>query len=294
MSHPFRSSKIGFLFALPWIYFLYSFSENNYTVQAPPGADVSCVFKDVSYGPYKENTMDIALPKNRSSKKTPLLIFIHGGAWCMGDKRFFRKELEIATDSGFAVASIDYRLASNERHIHHKEITSDIQSALTFLKKHAAAFHISSTRVGLIGHSAGGHLALFMAYAVNEDKHIKTVVSWSGPSNFVDPKMPNGNGGPDFLALYTGTPLKDRSDSLVWKLESPFYRAQTNSVPTLLIQGELDPLVPPAIAERMKKRLDELGVKNSFLLLPASTHIYFGPGLTKARRATYSWMKEML
>ncbi|HEV7231287.1 MAG TPA: alpha/beta hydrolase [Bacteroidia bacterium] len=289
------TGKLQALFFLPFVYFLFSFSEDVvYTPDKPPGANVRYIFKNISYGPDPANTMDLALPSHRSCAKTPLIVFIHGGAWVFGDKRFFRREIRMFADSGFACASINYRLASTERNIHHKEITSDILRALDYLKKHAAAFQISPVRVGLMGHSAGGHLAMIVSYTLNADHRIKAVVSWSGPSNFLDRRQPNGRGGPNFLATYSGTLLKTKADTLLWRRESPYYMVQRNSIPTMLIQGELDPLVPPALAVSMDQRLDSLGVKNSYQLLRGCSHIYAGPGLTKARVSTCNWFKKYL
>jgi acetyl esterase/lipase len=287
--------KLQALFCLPLVYFLLSFSEDAiYTPEKPPGANVRYTFKNISYGPSKENTMDLVLPSHRSCLKTPVIVLLHGGAWEFGDKHFFRHEIKILADSGFACASINYRLASMEKNIHHKEMTADILRALDYLKKNAASFQISPTRVGLMGHSAGGHLAMIVSYTLNVDHRIKAVVSWSGPSNFLDRRQPNGRGGPNFLATYTGSYLKTKADTLLWRKESPYYMVQRNAIPTLLVQGELDPLVPPGLALSMSQRLDSLRVKNSYLLLRGCSHIYAGPGMTKARAATYNWFKKYL
>ena len=56
---------------------------------------------DIPYGDHIRNNMNIALPKNRTTN-TPVVIFIHGGAWVMGQKGVFLKEIDMFADAGFA------------------------------------------------------------------------------------------------------------------------------------------------------------------------------------------------
>jgi acetyl esterase/lipase len=280
---------------LPFLYLLFSFSGQTYTPDSPPPADIHYTFKNIAYGPDPRNIMDVALPKGRSTQHTPLIVFIHGGAWVLGNKLFFRREMEMFADSGFACACIDYRYVNNQKQVHHKEITGDILLAIDYIAQHSKGWNISPDRVGLMGHSAGGHMSMIVAYTLNADKRIKAVVSWSGPTNFIDPRQPSGeSSGENILSIYTGTPLRTASDTVVWKSVSPYFMVQSTSVPTLLVQGEQDNLVPAPMAIRMKSRLDSLGVVNDLLLLKKTGHIYVGSSLDKARKASYDWMKQKL
>ncbi len=252
------------------------------------------MFKSIVYGPDYRNTLDLVLPKNRSVENTPLIVFIHGGAWVLGNKDYFRREIRQFADSGFACASINYRFVSNEKNIHHKEITSDVLLALDYLRAHAKIWNISPDRIGLIGHSAGGQLAMIIAYTQNADRRIKAVVSWAGPANFLDYAQIAGGKKPNVFTIYTGTEAKTKADTLLWKQASPFWMVQSTSVPTLLVQGDHDPLVPARHAEEMKVKLDSLGVVNKLLMLPYTGHIYVGKSWRVAKDATYSWLKERL
>ena len=287
-----RLQAIGYLLLL---YPLLSFTGPTYGPDSPPSPDKRYTLKNVAYGPDARHYMDVALPKNRSTKKTAVLIFIHGGAWVLGNKLFFHREMEQFADSGFACVCINYRFVNDAKGIHHREITSDILRSITFIRDHAQKWNISADKIGLIGHSAGGHMAMIVAYTLDSAHLIKAVVSWSGPTNFLDPLQPTGEaGGENVLRVYAGAPLKTAADTGVWKSVSPYYTVKPGSVPTLLVQGEMDNLVPYHMAVKMQHRLDSLGVDNDLVLMKNAGHLYVGPALDKARKATYDWMKEKL
>lgn len=88
----------------------------------------------------------------------PLVIFVHGGGWKRGDKSNATGAAKVThfRASGYAIASIDYRLvpaASVE------EQAADVAHAVAWLIGHARELGVDSRRVVLMGHSAGAHLA---------------------------------------------------------------------------------------------------------------------------------------
>jgi len=125
---------------------------------------------NVSYGPYPENTLDIWIPTSSaqataSSSGWPVVMYIHGGGWRAGDKHTLlsRDVIQPFLDAGIAFASIDYRLTGN--------LTYDLQApnqdaarALQYIKYHAAAYGLDSSRVALSGFSAGGATAMWLMY----------------------------------------------------------------------------------------------------------------------------------
>jgi acetyl esterase/lipase len=290
----FKSSLPYFLFSFLSLILFLSASGPTYSPDFPPAASVRYTFKSIPYGPDSRNTMDMALPAKRSCANTPVIIFLHGGGWVLGNKLFFRREMEQFADSGFACACINYRFVSNEHNVHHKEITSDILKAIEYIRSHSKPWAISASRMGLAGHSAGGHLSLITAYTLNDSARLKAVVSWSGPSNFLDPRQPVGAAGTNVLAIYMGRNLNTPEDTVAWKAVSPYSMVRRNSIPTLLIQGDRDQLVPAGMAKDLKYRLDSLGVVNSLLLLKNCGHLYVGSDLVKARKATFDWFKAHL
>ncbi|MDQ1096870.1 hypothetical protein [Chryseobacterium camelliae] len=71
------------------------------------------VLKDVRYGDFERNVMDVYLPEDRSPKSA-FVINIHGGAWTQGDRKFDNQLSEYLVSHGIAVANINYRYANKE------------------------------------------------------------------------------------------------------------------------------------------------------------------------------------
>lgn len=98
-----------------------------------------------------------------ADRNAPLVVFIHGGGWRIGDKQNGAAGQEKATffnAQGYAYASVNYRLSPNVRHPAHVE---DVAAALAWLYDNAAAQGFDRNRIFIMGHSAGAHLAALVA-----------------------------------------------------------------------------------------------------------------------------------
>lgn len=152
-------------------------------------------FRDLQYVPGSNNpfqSLDLYLPRKAEGGPVPLIVWIHGGAWMSGDKN--HAPLPIILDRGYAVASLNYRLTTTD--LHPAQIY-DCKAALRFLRAHAAEYKVDPARIGVWGHSAGGHLAALLGTSGdvkelegdlgNKDisSRVQAVVDWAGPTDFV-------------------------------------------------------------------------------------------------------------
>jgi len=101
------------------------------------------------------------------NRHAPLVVFIHGGGWRIGDKQNGAAGPEKAAffnPLGYAFASVNYRLSPNVQHPAHVE---DVAAALAWLHDNAGAQNIDQafdpSRIHIMGHSAGAHLAALVA-----------------------------------------------------------------------------------------------------------------------------------
>jgi acetyl esterase/lipase len=103
---------------------------------------------------------DLYLPRNRS--KAPALVAMHGGGWQVGDRTSYRHWGRFLARNGYALFAIDYRLGKSGRY---PAAVCDARAAIQFIRANAGAFAIDPNRIGLMGDSAGGHLAALLALA---------------------------------------------------------------------------------------------------------------------------------
>lgn len=107
-------------------------------------------------------SLDLYLPTAEPAHpaKRPIIAFVHGGGWRIGDKSRVQSKPAHFTSSGYVLASINYRLSPDVRHPAHAR---DVASAIAWLRAHAGDFGGDPNRIILMGHSAGAHLVALVA-----------------------------------------------------------------------------------------------------------------------------------
>src|SRR5271163_4692110 len=148
---------------------------------------------NLEYGPHnahRRNSLDLYLPSDRQPPY-PLVIYIHGGAWKIGDKTDL-PDISGLRKSGFAVASINYRLLPEA--VFPAQI-EDCKSAISWLRANAHAYDLDPEHFAVWGYSAGGHLAALVgttgdtatpSWAAEKNgvsNKVSAVCVWSGPSD---------------------------------------------------------------------------------------------------------------
>ena len=138
----------------------------------PPPADAR-----VAYGSDPNQFLDLRLPSPKSKSLRPLVINIHGGYWRAKYNLDHAGHLCAAlTAKGLATANLEYRRVGNEGGAW-PETFADIRSAFSFLVQGAHKYNIDSQNIVVLGHSAGGQLALCLAA---HEPRLKRAVSLAG------------------------------------------------------------------------------------------------------------------
>lgn len=106
----------------------------------------------------KKHALDLYLPKGE--RGFPVLMWIHGGGWCLGDRWHFGSVGRRFAEAGVGFAAISYRLTPQVRHPSHVE---DCAAAFAWLKRNVAAHGGDPGRLFVAGQSAGGHLTALLA-----------------------------------------------------------------------------------------------------------------------------------
>jgi len=200
----------------------------------------------------------------------PLVVTIHGGSWRGGNRHELGALNYYLAARGYAVASLDYRLAPK---FPHPAASRDVNAAVQFLKSNAARLQIDRTRIALIGRSAGGQLALLAAYASN-DPSIRGAVAFYAASDqnygYDHPTNPRVINSTEILQNFlAGTP---KTVPAAYREASPVNFVGPSTPPTLLIHGVKDELVSVHQSERLDSKLAQAGRPHLFLRFPWATH----------------------
>lgn len=238
-------------------------------------------YTDVAYGTHERQVMDVCFPEN-PGKNEGAVLFIHGGAWVQGDKASFKSRVQNLSKSvGCISATMNYRYISED--VDCVDILKDINSALAKIKSMAETRGITCDRVMLVGASAGAHLSLLYSYTQAAKAPIKpcAVAAYSAPPDLssdkfiIDSTLLPVDKTIHLLSYLTGTNLFKLSDSqmrsVLYKF-SPLKYVASSCVPTLVVHGKVDTIVPIDDTYRMVDKLESKGVPYTFIELPDSGH----------------------
>jgi acetyl esterase/lipase len=207
------------------------------------------------------------LPSPRSA---PSVIVIHGGFWRGGDSKQLAPLNNYLAARGYVVAAINYRLAPRWPF---PAARDDVITALAYLKAHADSLGVDPQRIALLGRSAGGQLALLVAYTLH-DPAIRGVVSFYAPTDmhwsYANPGNPLVIDTHPILEAYLGG--SPERFPAIYDAASPIQFIGSAAPPTLLIHGGRDDLVSPRQSERLAERLAQAAVPHFLLRLPWATH----------------------
>ena len=240
------------------------------------------IHRDVSYGVSDANKMDIYLPNKAARRESNgVIVFIHGGSWSGGDKSSEDFRCRLFASRGYVTATINYTLWTEETAGEYNVlgVLDEIDAALQRIEGFAADNGISVDRAAIAGYSAGAHLALLYSYsrAATAPLEVVFVGSMSGPADISEAvwgrEMTKRVG-----RRLTGIEISDdmldsgAADALLSAV-SPTSYINSNSVPTLMMHGGRDDVVPVANADALIKRLSESSVKYDYVYMSRSDHV---------------------
>lgn len=229
----------------------------------------------------------------------PALIVIHGGGWNAGARGEFRAQSRALAADGLVVFDVDYRLAGPEARFPAQ--VADVKCAIGWVKRNATTYGVDPARIGLLGRSAGGQLALLAAYTPGQpalapscpadDTGVQAVVSFYAPVDlawgYAHPPRPDFYDGPEHLRTYLGGPPEQLAEA--YELASPNYQVTPSGPPALILHGGHDQIVRSEQAAFMEGALREAGVPQRTVILPWAGH-----GFDFARNGWGSQISEPL
>lgn len=221
--------------------------------------------------------LDIVRPD--SVEPLPALIWLHGGAWRMGDRTWRPDAARYFAAAGFVMVSIDYTLSGAAPF---PQPLLDVRAAIRWVREHAEEYGIRPDAIGLWGSSAGGHLAalagLLSGVATLDgetpsatDAGVQAVMDGYGAGDLLAPDQDN----PPTAGLLGGSPT-DRPELAA--LASPARQPVTVATPPFLIMhGAADDLVPATQSVALYDALSAGGAEVTLYLIEGFGHGFLNP-----------------
>ena len=188
--------------------------------------------REVRYGEDPLHVADVWT--SRPHAGGPLVVLIHGGFWRPAyDRKHLAPVANALADAGFTIASIEYRRVPGQPDL----AMDDVVAACRQIPKQLAV-----DRAVVVGHSAGGHLALLCASVIGAPLSILALAP--AASLAMAESLGLGDGA---AAAFLGEPARDRRDIDPLELPSP-------SVPVTIVHGSEDAIVPLSLSEAFTQR----------------------------------------
>lgn len=232
---------------------------------------------DIPYGMGGDRPLflDLLRPSGSGVSPRSAIIWIHGGGWASGSREN-PTDWEL-TAHGFVTISISYRFsdeATFPAQIH------DVKAAIRFLRANAKRFGIDPDRIGLWGHSAGGHLASLAGVTGNlpelegeggspgVSSAVQAVATLAGPADFSGTRTDDPAFFGNDTAAHSMLAKPAVADDAFLRraaLASPALHAHAGAPPHLIVHGDADTVVKPGESHRLSAAISDAGGQATLL-----------------------------
>lgn len=125
------------------------------------------VHRDLFYTEAKDKLQSLDVYSPPEGKDHPVIVWIHGGGWCKGDKASLQQKPQAFVAKGFVLVSVNYRLVPA---VTVKDLMADLAQSVRWVRDHAAEHRGDPNSLIIMGHSAGAHLAALLC---TDDRYLK-------------------------------------------------------------------------------------------------------------------------
>jgi acetyl esterase/lipase len=215
---------------------------------------------DVRYGREPRQQLDVYVPAERPGP-APVVVFFHGGFWQAGSRPEYRFAGLALASRGFVGVVPAYRLYPEAQF---PAFVEDAAAAVKWVSEHASTMGGDPGRIYLMGHSAGGHLAVLLAL---DDRYLRTL---GVPAGVV-------RGAIGLAGLYDFLPLPRDLRPVFgppeqWPASQPINFAGAGKPPLLLLHGDADDIVDLRNTTSLAGRVRERGGRVETVIYPGVGH----------------------
>ena len=223
--------------------------------------------------------LDLYIPRTAPTRPVPIVLYVHGGGFTSGDKSDLNPTfLDALASGGYAVASVNYRLAPDS---HFPAQIEDVKCAIRYLRAKASHYRLNGSQIFAFGTSVGGQLVALAALTghhsrfdvgayATEPSNVTAVVDMFGPANLTQA-----------ASGFTSSGIQDafgRNDHRDLVLASPVHYVAPHAPPILLVQGAEDTKVLKSQSMELYRDLKSAGDPAQLLLVQNMGHMFMQVG----------------
>ena len=238
---------------------------------------VGTVYANQEYENTNGHKYDLYIPSGLDeSQNQYLILFIHGGSFNSGAKEDGDAWCKYYATKGYITATVDYTLQAHGQEASIYLMNSEIESAVKAIKEQAEALGYRIAGMAPCGVSAGGTLAMNLAYNGNSEIPVKFVFQLAAPTYFAPSewsllmRVDKLKTEDEFCAMMTGKTMTDYSREI--QKISPACIVSADSVPSLIGYGLIDHCVPLSQKCYLINAYDKYQVPYDYIEFPKSNH----------------------
>ena len=249
------------------------------------GDDEIVFLENIPYrkGASKSWLLNLAMPKVvPGAKPRPAIVFIHGGGWREGSYTDENTECREWAKRGYVCLAVGYRLSGEAPF---PAAVEDCKCAVRWLRAHAKEYHVDPYHIWVMGHSAGGHLALMLGLTtieadlegdgphMDQPSGVQAVMSDCGPMD-LEIFYRVFWSGPQLVNQF----LPGSKETLAQRMKkaSPVTYVRRRSPPILIFQGGDDNAISPEEGDSFVVKMREAGVTDlTYIRLANEGHCFY-------------------
>lgn len=240
-------------------------------LSASASAAEPAVHRDLSYAEPKNERQSLDVYTVAGAKNRPVVFWIHGGGWRRGDKQEMHHKPQALVDAGYVFVATNYRFVPN---VDIREQTGDIAKAIRWTRDHAAEYGGDGSKIVVMGHSAGAHLA---ALVCTDDAYLKkegldlSIIKGCMPVDVSVYDLPKRfKDGPPPGSTYTGVFGTEEKQHREYSPTT--YIAKDKFIPPFLILYVADRPETKVQSEWLAEKLQAVGVSATVVGAEGKTH----------------------
>lgn len=235
------------------------------------------IYSNLDYENDNGNQYDLYIPSGLDKLENQyLILFIHGGSFNSGSKEDGESWCKYYDTKWYITASVDYTLQNQGKDASIYLMNEEIENAVTAIKQKTEELGYHIAGMAPCGVSAGGTLAMNLAYNGNSAIPVKFVFQLAAPTYFAPSewsllmKVDRLDSEEEFCKMMTGKELEDYDTEI--RNISPACIVNEDSVPSLIGYGLIDHCVPLSQKYYLMEAYDRDNVMYDYIEFPKSNH----------------------